>query len=150
MPKSTHFSGQPLYGQVIKLLDKSKILHFSRENGGERYTKRFNCWVHLTVMLYAVIMRFDSLREITASLLAEARKMAHLGITFKIGRSTLADANKRRSEAIFESIYRDLYATYRLVLSSDSHSRKVSVRNRPTLSKRFWLRTLQSKTLCLI
>lgn len=26
----------------------------------------------------------------------------------------------------------------------------VSVRNRPTLSKRFWLRTLQSKTLCLI
>jgi len=124
MPKSTHFSGQPLYVQVIKLLDKSKILDFSRKNGGERYTKRFNCWIHLTVMLYAVIMRFDSLREITASLLAEARKMAHLGITFKIGRSTLADANKRRSEAIFESIYRDLYATYRLVLSSDSHSRK--------------------------
>ncbi len=65
MPKSTHFSGQPLYVQVIKLLDKSKILDFSRKNGGERYTKRFNCWIHLTVMLYAVIMRFDSLREIT-------------------------------------------------------------------------------------
>lgn len=75
-------------------------------------------------MLYAVIMRFDSLREITASLLAETRKLAHLGITFKIGRSTLADANKRRPEAIFEAIYRDLYATYRHVLSSDSRSRK--------------------------
>ena len=124
MPKSTHFSGQPLYCQVIKLLDKSKILHFSRENGGERYTKRFNCWIHITVMLYAVIMRFDSLREKTASLLAETRKLAHLGITFKIGRSTLADANKRRPEAIFEAIYRDLYATYRHVLSSDSRSRK--------------------------
>ncbi|MDE6008523.1 MAG: pyridoxamine 5'-phosphate oxidase family protein, partial [Muribaculaceae bacterium] len=24
------------------------------------YTKRFNCWIHLVVMLYAVIMRFDS------------------------------------------------------------------------------------------
>ncbi len=100
--QNSHFSGQPLYGQVIKLLDKSKILYFSRENGGERYTKRFNCWIHLVVMLYAVIMRFDSLREITASLLAETRKLAHLGITFKIGRSTLADANKRRPEAIFE------------------------------------------------
>ncbi len=33
MPKSSHFSGQPLYGQVIKLLDKSKILQFSREYG---------------------------------------------------------------------------------------------------------------------
>ena len=95
MRKNSHFSGQPLYGQVIKLLDKSKILDFSREKGGERYTKRFNCWIHLVVMLYAVIMRFDSLREITASLLAETRKLSHLGITFKIGRSTLADANKR-------------------------------------------------------
>lgn len=103
MRKNSHFSGQPLYGQVIKLLDKSKILQFSREGGGERYTKRFSCWIHLVVMLYAVIMRFDSLREITASLLAETRKLAHLGITFKIGRSTLADANKRRPEAIFEA-----------------------------------------------
>ena len=84
MSKSSHFSGQPLYGQVIKLLDKSKILQFSQENGGERYIKRFNVWVHLTVMLYAVIMRFDSLREIIASLLAGARKLSHLGISFKI------------------------------------------------------------------
>ena len=84
MGKNNHFSGQPLYSQVINLLNKSKILRFSRENGGERYTKRFNCWIHLVVMLYAVIMRFDSLREITASLLAETHKLAHLGITFKI------------------------------------------------------------------
>lgn len=124
MGKSSHFSGQPLYGQVIKLLDKSKILEISREKGGEKYIKRFNAWIHLTVMLYAVIMRFDSLREITASLLAEARKLAHIGITFKIGRSTLADANKRRSETIFEEIYRNLYGTYRHCLSSDSRSRK--------------------------
>ena len=67
MGKSSHFSGQPLYCQVIKLLDKSKVLHVSREKGSERYVKRFNGGVHLVVMLYAVIMRFDSLREITAS-----------------------------------------------------------------------------------
>ena len=142
MGKGTHFSGQPLYGQVIKLLDKSKILQISRENGGERYTKRFNGWIHLVVMLYAVIMRFDSLREITTSLLAETRKLSHLGITFKIGRSTLADANKRRSEAIFEAIYRDLYATYRHVLSSDSRSRKT-----PKWMKR--LQIIDSTTITL-
>ncbi len=34
MRKNSHFSGQPLYGQVIKLLDKSKVLQFSWENGG--------------------------------------------------------------------------------------------------------------------
>lgn len=142
MRKNSHFSGQPLYGQLIKLLDKSKILDFSRKNGGERYTKRFNCWIHLTVMLYAVIMRFDSLREITVSLLAEMRKLAHPGITFKIGRSTLADANKRRPEVIFESIYRDLYATYRHTLSPDSRSRKT-----PKWMKR--LQIIDSTTITL-
>ena len=142
MRKNSHFSGQPLYGQVIKLLDKPKILQFSREYGGERYTKRFNCWIHLVVMLYAVIMRFDSLREITASLLAETRKLSHLGITFKIGRSTLADANRRRPETIFEAIYRDLYATYRHALSSDSRSGKT-----PKWMKR--LQIIDSTTITL-
>ena len=124
MGKSTHFIGQPMYNQVIKLLVKSKILQISRELGGERYTKHFNGWVHLVVMLYAVIKRFDSLREITTSLLADTKKLAHLGIMFKISRSTLADANKRRPETIFEAIYRDLYARYRHELISDSRSRK--------------------------
>ena len=142
MSKSSHFSGQPLYSQVIKLLDKSKILQMSRENGGERYTKRFNGWVHMVVMLYAVIMRFDSLREITASLLAESRKLCHLGISFKIGRSTLADANVRRPEAIFEAVYRDLYARYRHVLSSDSRSRRT-----PKWMKR--LQIIDSTTITL-
>ncbi len=142
MSKSSHFSGQPLYGKVIKLLDKSKVLDFSRKYGGERYVKRLDCWTHLIVMLYAVIQRFDSLREITTSLLAETHKLGHIGIHFKIGRSTLADANKRRSEAIFEAIYRDLYDTYRTTLSSDSRSRKT-----PKWMKR--LQIIDSTTITL-
>ena len=120
MGKSTHFIGQPLYSQVLKLLDKSRNFRLSQESGSEHYVKRFSIWIHLTVILYAVIKRFDSLREITTSLLADIHKMAHLGINFKIGRSTLADANKRRPEAIFEQIYRDLYSKYRNELISDS------------------------------
>lgn len=48
-------------------------------------------------------------------------------------RSTLSDANKRRPEIIFESIYRDLYTTYRNILSSDS------LKNRDTA----WMKRLQ-------
>ena len=124
MGKSTHFSGQPLYCQVIKLLDKSTILRLSRKYGGEHYVKRFDAWTHLVVMLYAVIMRFDSLREIMASLQAESRKLCHLGIRLMPSRSTFSDANRRRPEIIFESIYRDLYATYRNILSSDSRKNR--------------------------
>ena len=98
MNKGSHFNGQPAYGQLINLLDKSKILQISQEKGGERYVKHFDAWQHLLIMLYAVIKRFDSLREITDSMFPEARKLAHLGISMMPRRSTLSDANARRSE----------------------------------------------------
>ena len=44
MDKGTHFIGQPAFGQLISLLDKSKILKISREVGGERYVKKFDAW----------------------------------------------------------------------------------------------------------
>ena len=71
-------------------------------------------------MLYAVIQRFDSLREIETSMTAEVRKLHHVGIDNVPKRSTLSDANARRSEKFFEEVYRDLYASNRDILSSDS------------------------------
>ena len=124
MNKCTHFIGQPMYSQLISLLNKSKILKISREKGGERYVKHFDAWQHLVIMLYAVIKRFDSLREITDSMFPEARKFSHLGISMMPRRSTLSDANARRQESIFEETYRDLYATYKDELSSDSRKRQ--------------------------
>ena len=104
MNKGTHFIGQPMYGQLLNLLDRAKILRLSRENGGERYVKHFDAWQHLVIMLYAVIKRFDSLREITDSMFPEARKLAHLGISLMPRRSTLSDANARRKECVFENV----------------------------------------------
>ena len=120
MGKSTHFFGQPIYGQLIKLLEKSKILQMSRKHGGERYVKSFDGFTHLLTMLYAVIMRFDSLREIETSMTAEVRKLHHIGIESVPKRSTLSDANARRSEKFFEEVYRDLYETNKSKLTSDS------------------------------
>ena len=71
-------------------------------------------------MLYAVIQRFDSLREIEASMIAEVRKLHHVGIDTVPKRSTLSDANARRSEKFFEEVYRDLYEANKKLLSSDS------------------------------
>ena len=125
MNKGTHFNGQPMYSQLINLLDKQEILKFSRANNGERYVKHFDAYQHLVVMLYAVIKRFDSLREITDSMFPEARKLAHLGISMMPRRSTLSDANARRPETVFESTYRSLYARYKDELYSDSRKRQV-------------------------
>ena len=42
--------------------------------------------------------RCDSLREIETSMTAEVRKLHHIGINAVPKRSTLSDANARRSE----------------------------------------------------
>ena len=120
MGKSTHFFGQPVYGQLIKSLDREKNIELSRKNGGEKYIKSFTGFTHLLTMLYAVIMRFDSLREIEAAMTAEVRKLHHIGIDKVPKRSTLSDANARRSEKFFEDVYRDVYQSNREKLSSDS------------------------------
>ena len=133
MNKGTHFSGQPMYGQLINLLDKEEILKFSRERNGERYVKSFDAYQHLVIMLYAVIKRFDSLREIADSMFPEARKLAHLGISTMPRRSTLSDANARRPEEVFGDTYRSLYARYKDELSSDSRKRQTPL----------WLKRLQ-------
>ena len=109
-----------MYGQLIKSLDRDKIVEMSRKNGGEKYVKSFDGYVHLLTMLFAVIMRFDSLREIEAAMTAEVRKLHHLGIEKVPKRSTLSDANARRPEKFFEEVYRDLYDRNKEKLSSDS------------------------------
>ena len=138
MSKSTHFSGQPMYGQLIALLDKRKVLEFGKEARSERYVKSFDAWRHLLVMLYAVIKRLDSLREISASMYPEANKLSHIGITSLPRRSTLSDANARRSELVFEKTYRDLYRTYRGELSSDSRNRPLPDIGRTSLRNQIW------------
>lgn len=120
MPKSSNFFGQPIYGQLIRSLDREKIVEMSRRHGGEKYVKSFDGYTHLLSMLYAVIQRFDSLREIETSMTAEVRKLHHVGIDTVPKRSTLSDANARRSEKFFEEVYRDLYDANRDILSSDS------------------------------
>lgn len=120
MGKGSNFFGQPIYGQLIKSLNREKILEISRKYGGERYVKSFDGYTHLLTMLYAVIQRFDSLREIETSMTAEVRKLKHLGIESVPKRSTLSDANARRPEKFFEEVYRELYAAKKWQLSSDS------------------------------
>ena len=42
MSKSSNFFGQPIYGQLIKSLNRDKIVEISRKYGGEKYVKSFD------------------------------------------------------------------------------------------------------------
>ena len=93
MSKSTYFTGQPVYSQVIKLLDKAKIQQISHETlGSERYVKRMTGWKHLIIMLFGVLKHFDSLRELEIGMKAETMNLSHLGLDYVVRRSTLAES----------------------------------------------------------
>ena len=113
MGKSTHFTGQPVYSQIIKFLDKTKIKEISSQTAGsEAYVKRFDGYTHLIVMLFGVLKHFDSLRELEIGMKAEVNKLGHLGIDYVVRRSTLAEANQRRSQEFFAKVYAGLLERY--------------------------------------
>lgn len=113
MGKSTHFTGQPVYSQIIKFLDKTKIKEISSQTAGsEAYVKRFDGYTHLIVMLFGVLKHFDSLRELEIGMKAEVNKLGHLGIAYVVRRSTLAEANQRRSQEFFAKVYAGLLERY--------------------------------------
>ena len=90
LSKSTYFTGQPVYSQVIKLLDKAKIQQITLETlGSERYVKCLTGWKHLIIMLFGVLKHFDSLRELEIGMKAETMKLSHLGLDYVVRRRHL-------------------------------------------------------------
>ena len=124
MGKNTHFSGQPLYAQLLKLTERKEIARISRKGNHDRYVKKLDGYSHFVIMLYAVLMRHESLREIVVGMLSEANKINHLGIDYMVKRSTLAEANNRRGNEFFEQLYFSLYRKYKNDLA-DSRTEKV-------------------------
>ena len=123
MNKSTFFTGQPIFSQILDLLSISRISKIAYQHRTDRYCKKFRTHDHLIVMLYTIFNKCTSIREVVTGLLACHTKLHHLGMSYSIRRSTLSDANKRRSSDVFEAIYMDLYNRYAKSLP-DSQSRK--------------------------
>lgn len=93
----------------------------------DRYCKRFSSYDHLVTMLYTVFNQCHSLREVTTGLLAWEQRLTHLGLKYYPRRSTLSDANQRRSAEVFERIYGQLIGQYGPFLSD---SRRTGLQQR--------------------
>jgi len=125
MGKSTYFTGQPVYSQVVNLLDKEEIVKISKgTKGSEAYVKRLDGYQHLIVMLFGILKHFDSLRELEIGMKAEAHKLQHLGLNYLVRRSTLAEANIRRPQEFFAKVYASLLKRYAKFLADSRPSEK--------------------------
>ncbi len=47
MGKSKNFSGQPIFNQLLKFIDKSEIRKIAKKHDTERYVKKFTTYHHL-------------------------------------------------------------------------------------------------------
>lgn len=120
MNKSKNFSGQPIIKQLLKLLPTSTIARTAHKYKSDRYYKRFKTYDHLVTMLYATLSGVSSLRELSTILLACEGRIGHLNLTYFPKRSTLSDANKKRSSEVFANIYYSLLNQYCGFLSDSS------------------------------
>lgn len=109
MSKSTYFTGQPIFSQLLNLIPRKLVSRLSRQYGSNHYCKRFMAYDHLVTMLYAGFYQCTSLRELVTGLCANANRLNHLGLTGSPKRSTLSDANSRRSSDFFGALYHELY-----------------------------------------
>lgn len=117
MNKSTFFSGQPIFTQLLKFIPKDSVFRIAKQHAADRYSKRFNTYEHLVTLLYSIFNNCNSLREIATGMLASEQRLAHLGIRYHPRRSTISDANNRRQADVFSEIYYTLYEKYAPFLS---------------------------------
>lgn len=125
MSKSKFFTGQPIFSQVLSFIPKAAVDRLAGDFEADRYCRHFTTYNHLVSLLYAVFNKCNSIRELTSGLLAWEDRINHLGINRFPKRSTLSDANSRRSEQVFGKIYEMLYQRHRHLLP-DSRKKKPS------------------------
>jgi len=89
---------------------------------------------HLVTMLYQGFFQCISLRELTTGLQANAQRLKHLGLTHTPRRSTLSDANMRRSASFFEELYHNIYRHYYNILPDSSSDRSLYIIDSTTIS----------------
>jgi hypothetical protein len=108
-----------IFNQLLNFLPRHKFDQFVGQHQGDRYTKRLTTWNQLVALLYAQATGKDSLREIETGLNLNKNTWHHLGIG-SVARSSLADANSRRSYQIFEQLFYSLLSQCREIIPEEN------------------------------
>ena len=117
MDKNNYFFGQSVLGQLISFLPDSIIASSIKQTKADHYYKKFKTRDHLISMLFSVQSNCTSLREVAGAMLGLSGKTKHFQLNHIPRRSTLSDANKKRSHSVFENVYQKLLVHYKPVLS---------------------------------
>lgn len=101
-------NSRSVFSQLLQWVDRDKFQDGVDKYGGDKRARHLKSWSQFVALLFGQLTGHSSLRAIAAGLKGSRRKLYHLGITFEICRSTLADANDRRDPRMFEAAYYQL------------------------------------------
>ncbi|NCD13458.1 MAG: IS4 family transposase [Epsilonproteobacteria bacterium] len=129
MGKNTEikFVGQPIFKQVLKLVDSINLEWLIKKHDADRYYKSFKAKDHLITLLFGILSRCDSMTEICESLRALGGKLNHLGLIKSPAKSTACDGMRTRPNEFFEDVYFSLVRRYKNFLS-DSRTHGMTFR----------------------
>lgn len=101
MYSKTHF------GQLLEGFPRGTFERLVSQEQTDKYSKGFRSWDHFVAMTYGHLSGCKSLRELEAGFNAQTAHHYHLG-TKPLKRSTLSDANAKRSHHLFERVCQQL------------------------------------------
>src|SRR5712691_1841958 len=95
--------GRMIFSQLIGFLpDRDFRRCVQHYNGDLRHREGgFSCWDQFLCMAFAQLTYREGLRDIEACLRSSPSKLYHMGVSGRVSKSTLADANERHDWRIF-------------------------------------------------
>ena len=117
MSKNKKLSGQPVICQLLSFIPSELVKSCVSEHNSDHYYKTLTTYRQLVFLLYGVISKCHSLRNLCKGLLFLDNKLCYLGIDKIPATSTLSDANINRKSDVFGTIYHRLYQHYSPYLS---------------------------------
>ena len=117
--------GQPIFKQIMEKVPRAIFDKIVIEHKSDRYYKLFSSWDEFITLMFGILTRCDSAREICDGMAAMGGKLNHLGMDCAPAKSTFGDALRDRKCVIFEKVYFALLSYYSHILS-DSRKEGVS------------------------
>jgi len=119
MSKNTeiNFVGQPIFKQVVKLIDAINFTSLATKHNADYYYKAFKAKTQLMTVLFGIFSRCDSMTEICEGLRAMSGKLNLLGLEKSPAKSTACDGMRNRDSKFFEDVYFSLVHHYQSFLS---------------------------------
>jgi hypothetical protein len=114
------YVGKTLFAQVMEFVPWTSFARIVHRYSGNAGVRTLSCAEQFRAMAFAQLTWRESLRDIEASLSANANKLYAMGFRSAVRRSTLADANESRDWRIWSDLAAVLIRRARKLYANDS------------------------------